>query len=104
MMYPMAAGGMAGGMPGYGFPQPPPFLQPTAQSNNMMFGGAVAPGFPGYPQMQMMQQQQQQQMMQQQQQQAYAHVAQMQAAGGMHDPNLVARRDLIDRWRQSIMH
>jgi hypothetical protein len=70
----------------------------------MMFGGAVAPGFPGYPQMQMMQQQQQQQMMQQQQQQAYAHVAQMQAAGGMHDPNLVARRDLIDRWRQSIMH
>ena len=87
----------AGGMPGYGFAQPPPFLQPTAQYGNMMFGA----GFPGYPQMQMPQQQM---MMPIQQQQAYAHVAQMQAAGGMHDPNLVAQRDLIDRWRQSIMH
>jgi hypothetical protein len=100
MMYPphMAAGGI----PGYGFAQPPPFLQPTAQYNNMMFAGAPA-GFPGYPQMQMAQQQQQM-MMPMQQQQAYAHAAQMQTAGGMHDPNLVARRDLIDRWRQSIMH
>jgi hypothetical protein len=100
MMYPphMAAGGI----PGYGIPQPPPFLQPTAQYGNMMFAGAPT-GFPGYPQMQMAQQQQQM-MMPMQQQQAYAQAAQMQAAGGMHDPNLVARRDLIDRWRQSIMH
>ncbi|KAG9555539.1 hypothetical protein KCU97_g18790, partial [Aureobasidium melanogenum] len=95
MMYPphMAAGGF----PGYGFAQPPPFLQPTAQYPNMMFGG----GYPGYGQMQMPQQTQ---MIPMQQQQAYAHMAQMQAAGGMHDPNVVAQRDLIDRWRQSIMH
>ncbi|KAI4764101.1 hypothetical protein E4T51_02949 [Aureobasidium sp. EXF-12344] len=103
MMYPMAAGGMPGGMPGYGYAQPPPFLQPTAQYGNMMFAGAG--GFPGYPQMQMqMMPMQQQQLMPLQQQQAYAHTAQMQLAGGIHDPNNVARRDLIDRWRQSIMH
>ncbi|KAG9731529.1 hypothetical protein KCU73_g11566, partial [Aureobasidium melanogenum] len=95
MMYPPQMA--AGGFPGYGFAQPPPFLQPTAQYPNMMFGG----GYPGYGQMQMPQQTH---MIPMQQQQAYAHMAQMKAAGGMHDPNLVAQRDLIDRWRQSIMH
>jgi hypothetical protein len=97
VMYPahMAAGGMPG-MAGYGYTAPP-FMQQTAAP----YGGMM---YPGYGVMGMQQQQMVPMQQQQQQQQAYAHMAQMQAAGGMHDPNVVAQRDLIDRWRQSIMH
>jgi hypothetical protein len=97
VMYP--AHMIAGGMP-YGYAPPPPFMQPTVPYGNMMqYPGYGAMGMQQQQMMMMMPMQQQQQ----QQQQSYAHMAQMQA--GNYDPNMKnAHRDLIDRWRSSIMH